>query len=290
MTGITWSPVYLLSGNTPLLFEAGFLLLGKIYEKDIRKFLPPSKNPAHLCLTHVHWDHCGAASYLRKAFPGLKIWASRKAQEILQRKNALQLISSLNSEQAPSLSKFFNFSSGDFLSTPFEPFPVDCVLEKETRISIDQETTVQVFATSGHTRDMLSYYIPERKILFATESAGCMGRNGVIIPEFLVDYDAYIATINRFMNLDIDVYCQGHHFVFTGNDVKQFLLRSLERTQYLKDRIENLIVREGLSIDEVVTAIKYEDYDANPELKQPERAYLLNLKTQVAHLSKRLRQ
>ena len=50
----------------------------------------------------------------------------------------------------------------------------------------------------------------------------------------------------------------------------------------------NSSAREGGSIDNVVDIIKTEEYDSNPGIKQPERAYLLNLKTQVTHLAAKL--
>ena len=67
--GIPWSPVYLLDGKQPVLFEAGFTCMWRIAEQMIRSVLM-NREPEILFLTHVHWDHCGAAGYLRRAFSG----------------------------------------------------------------------------------------------------------------------------------------------------------------------------------------------------------------------------
>ena len=88
---------------------------------------------------------------------------------------------------------------------------------------------------------MLSYYIPERKILIATESAGCLGRDGHIVSEFLVDYDAYIKTLKRFSSLDVEIFCQGHHFVFTGKDVQAFFANSLRAAESFKKHVDELL-------------------------------------------------
>jgi 2-aminobenzoylacetyl-CoA thioesterase len=287
VNGFTWSPTYLVTAKTAVLFEAGFSCMGKLYEKDIRKVLG-NQNPEFLFLTHVHYDHCGSASYFKKIFPDLKICASRRAQEIIRRENAVSLMSSLSQYVIPLIAKLPEIQKEELLMEPFQAFDVDIVFNEECVINIGDGLNIRAIATPGHTRDMLSYYIPERKILIATESAGCLGRNGHIVSEFLVDYDAYVNTLRLFSTLEVETFCQGHHFVFTGGDVQDFFAKSLETTEFFKIHVDELLRREGGSIDKVVDTIKAEEYDTNPGIKQPERAYLLNLKTQVTHLAAKL--
>jgi 2-aminobenzoylacetyl-CoA thioesterase len=287
INGFTWSPTYLVTAKTTVLFEAGFSCMGKLYEKDIRKVLG-NQNPEFLFLTHVHYDHCGSASYFKKIFPNLKICASQRAHEIIQRKNAVGLMSSLSQYVIPLIAKLPEIQKEELLMGPFEPFDVDIVFNEECVINIDDELSIRVLATPGHTRDMLSYYIPEKKMLIATESAGCLGRNGRIVSEFLVDYNAYIKTLERFSALDVETFCPGHHFVFTGDDVQGFFAKSFQTAESFKKHVDELLYREGGSIDKVIDTIKTEEYDTNPGIKQPERAYLLNLRAQITHLAAKL--
>jgi len=284
VTGFAWSPSYLVTGRTPLLFEAGFSCMGRLYERDVRKVLT-AHNPAYLFLTHVHYDHCGAASYLREAFPGLKICASQRSYEIIRRKNARDLMSSLSSYVVPLIADRSDVEKAMLITEPFRPFEIDIILNREETIRIDEGLSVQVFITPGHTRDMLSYYLPEKKILFATESAGCLAKNGRIVNEFLVDYESYMACLRRFSELDVEVFCQGHHYVFTGEDVKRFFASSLKAALTFRRHVEELLDKEDGCVEKVVEHIKREEWDPNPGLKQPERAYLLNLKSQISHLA-----
>jgi glyoxylase-like metal-dependent hydrolase (beta-lactamase superfamily II) len=180
-----------------------------------------------------------------------------------------------------------DIEGGAILHSPFEPFTVDRVFEHEEVVAVDPDLHVQVLFTPGHTRDMLSYYIPERKILIATESAGCRSQTGQIVSEFLVDFDAYISSLKRLALLDTDIFCQGHHFVYTGRDVGEFFDSSLQAAFAFRGRVMELLTMEKDSVDRVVERIKEEEYDPNPGPKQPERAYLLNLKTRVAHLARK---
>jgi glyoxylase-like metal-dependent hydrolase (beta-lactamase superfamily II) len=164
-------------------------------------------------------------------------------------------------------------------------FDIDVTLEDGQTVPLQNNLSVRVMSTPGHTRDMLSYYIPEKKILFATEAAGCLGKTGRIVTEFLVDYDEYILSLKRLAALDVDILCQGHHFVFTDSDVKHHFERALETAEEFKATVENLLETEQGSVDRVVSLVKEREYDPNPGPKQPEKAYLINLRTRVTHLA-----
>ncbi len=284
VTGFPWSPSYLLDCSTPVLFEAGFYCMGPLYEKDIRAVLG-NRQPRFLFLTHVHYDHCGGAAYLKKVFPGMKICASKRAKEILARPNAVRLMTDLSREDGALIASTPGVDESSLLYSPFEAFDIDIAFDSEEVFTIDSSLSIQIMVTPGHTRDMLSYYIPSHRILVATESAGCRGQTGQIVSEFLVDFDAYIDSLKRLASLDVDIFCQGHHFVYTGTDVKDFFNSSLDAAYIFRDRVMELLSMEGNCIETVVRRIKEEEYDPNPGPKQPEGAYLLNLKTRVAHLA-----
>jgi 2-aminobenzoylacetyl-CoA thioesterase len=287
ITGFPWSPVYLLNSEHPVIFEAGFCCMGRHYEKDIVKLLY-EKKPEMLFITHVHYDHCGAATYLKNVFEGLKIGASRRAAEIIQRPNAQALMVNLSDNVIKLIENMDSVNNEMLVRDQFEPFYVDTILEDGQIIDFKNGLSVHVIASPGHTRDMLSYYIPEKKFLIATETAGCMSHTGSIITEFLVDYDDYITSLKRLANLEVDVLCQGHHFVFTGSDVKEHFKRSIISAEKFKETVEGLLKSEDNSFDQVISMIKAQEYDPNPGPKQPEKAYLLNLRKRVGHLAEKI--
>jgi len=287
VTGFPWSPVYLLASEHPVIFEAGFCCMGRHYEKNIIEILL-GKKPEMLFITHVHYDHCGAAAYLKKAFKGLRIGASERASEIIQRPNAQTLMASLSENVIKLIENTYGVDNDMLIRDQFKPFNIDKVLEDGQIIDFKNNLSVRVIATPGHTRDMLSYYIPEKKILIATETAGCMSHTGAIVTEFLVDYDAYITSLKRLAELEVDVLCQGHHFVFTGNDVGDHFKRSITSAERFRETVEKFLRLEDGSVEKVVTLIKAQEYDPNPGPKQPEKAYMLNLRKRVAHLAELL--
>ncbi len=177
---------------------------------------------------------------------------------------------------------------GCSLSEPFQPFEVDRVLEDGDRFDLGSGLSLQVVATPGHTWDFLSYYIPERKILIASEAVGCADTTGYVVTEFLVDYEVYLKSLTRLAALDVDVLCQGHRLVYTGPEVADFFKRSLRTASQFRDQVIDLLTREGGDIPRVVEMIKADEYDSRPEPKQPEPAYRINLEARVRHLAQKL--
>ncbi len=283
--GLSWTPSYLLCGLKPVLFEAGFSCLGKLYVDDAKRILK-DRPPEMLFLTHVHYDHCGAVSYFKKNFPSIRIAASSRAAEIIQRPNAQKLIKELSEKVILCVAKVPGIHVEDLLYEPFEPFNVDIVLENGQVIQISDELSVRVMAVPGHTRDLLAYYIPERKTLFATESVGNLDRIGQVNTEFLVDYELYLKNIRFICNyLEVNVLCLGHQFVISGVDVATFLSRSMNAAEHFKKRIEDLLFEESGNLDQVEMRMKAEEYDINPGPKQLEKEYLINLTARVKHLA-----
>lgn len=287
VAGLAWSPVYLLATDEPVLFEAGFHCAGRLYEDDIKSIIG-GRNPKMLFLTHVHWDHCGSTAYLKNIFHGLKVVASRRSAEIVKRPNAQKLMQKLSKDVIPLVAKVPGVDTDKLINDTFNPFDIDVIVEDGQFLNVGGGLTVQVFATPGHTRDMLSYYIPEKRILFATESAGVLDQINQVIPEFLIDYDMYMKSLKRLKKLDVDILCQGHHFVFVGDDVQRFFDRSLKASEQFRDEVHELLRSEEGSIERVVRIIKERQYDTNKRTKQSEESYLLNLTARVTHLAKNL--
>lgn len=289
VTGVAWSPVYLLEGERPVLFEAGFACAGRLYEEAVRGILH-ERQPELLCLTHVHWDHAGAASYLKRVFSLIEIAGSERAAAIMERPNAHELMKQLSANVVPLVAAIEGVDRSKLIDEPFEPFVIEKRLREGDTIFVDNQTTIHVLESPGHTRDMLSYYIPERKILIGTEATGCLDKAGTLISQFLVSFDDYLASLKRLAGLDAEVVCQGHHFVFVGREeVKAFFERSVSEAERFRARIYELLKANDGSIERVVEQIKAEQYDTNTNIKQAEAAYLLNVRTQVAHLADTLR-
>jgi 2-aminobenzoylacetyl-CoA thioesterase len=278
-------PIHLLNGAKAVVFDGGVTCVGKIYAESIRSVIG-TKEPEILFLTHTHWDHCGSISYLKKAFPSMKIAASQRAAETLKRQRVIELIGKMNGDVRAMVANLPEIDSSSLIDEPFQPFEIDMILKDGQAIELDKNTVIEVLATPGHTMDHLSYYIPGEKVLIAAEASGCLDGMGNVITEFLADYDAYFTSLKRLSSLPVEVLCQGHRIAFVGKDESvSYFARAIKDAVNFKNRVCELLESEAGSIDRVVKQIKAERYDTNTAIKQPENAYLLNLRVQVTHLA-----
>ena len=289
VAGHSWAPCYLLDGNRPVLFESGLTCMGRMYEDAVREILG-ERVPEILFISHVHYDHCGATARLKRTFPSLLVAASEPAAAIMRRPNARVLMKELSADAVSFASNMLAIDKSMLTDEPFEPFDVDLVLADQQEVDLDG-TTVHILATPGHTRDMLSYYIPERKILIGTEAVGAQDLAGRIIIAPLANYDDYLDSLERLSMLEVDVLCQGHRFVWVGaEEVRDYFARALAKAKDFKETVINLLHEEAGSIERVIFRIKALEYDTNKQMKQQERAYLVNLRAIVGNLSAGVKQ
>ena len=276
-------PTYLLTGGEPVLFDAGLTCLGPVFEKAVRETLGPD-SPGILFLTHLHFDHCGAAAHLQEAFPGLRIASSARGAAIIQRPGAVRLIKKLNREATEMIRGWGVEGTGD---EPFRPFEVDLVLEDGQVVDIGGGLRVRAISTPGHTRDFMSYYIPEKKILVGSEAVGCAAMNGYVVSDCLVDYDGFTASLKKLSRLEVEILAQGHHFVYTGEDVPAFFERSIRSAERFREMVLEFWEDEG-DLGRIMSRIKAVEYDPQPPPVQLEQAYLINLEARIKAAGKGL--
>ena len=265
-------PIFLLDGQTPLLFDAGFTGLSYMYEREIKAVLG-QRPPAFLFLTHSHWDHVGATFYLKQVWPEMKIAGSLESSQILARPGAIAQIKTLNQG---ALDVLRSWGVSEVYEGEFKPFNCDVVLIQGQTIKVDQDLTLEAIPAPGHTWDGTAYWIREKKILIAGEAAGCDG-----VCEFLVDHEAYRNSLVTLAGLDVQILCTAHNLVLTGPDVRTYMTRSINQVPEYVDRVQRYLGEEKGDVDRVVTRIKAVEWDKMPLPKQPMEAYLLSTKARV---------
>jgi glyoxylase-like metal-dependent hydrolase (beta-lactamase superfamily II) len=284
MVGTPAMPVYLLDGEKPAVFDAGLAFLGRIYADGIKEII--GDRDLHYCfLSHSHFDHCGAVAVLKKSFPALKVVASERVKKVLGRPNAVALMGKLT-HAAEQMAASIGIKLAEF--DRFEPFEVDVTLQDGGLIELSRGLTVQAIETPGHTRDCLSYFIPQKKVLFCSEAAGIPDATGHIVSEALVDFDQYYESMSRLSEVEYDVLCLGHRRAVNGRDARQYLQKSMADCRHFLKLVETCLAEEDGDVQKVIARIKAIEYDPIKEPKQIEAAYLLNLEAKVKAIQKRM--
>lgn len=266
-------PVFLYDDRFPVLFDAGMTFMGPRYLKELQIHLGNTGHLSYLFLTHSHFDHCGAAPFLQRKIPGLKVGAHPLAAEVFRKPGAVRLIRSLSQEAE----RKFPPPGGEDVS--FRPPEVDLPLRGEEVIDLGEDQ-LRVIATPGHTRDGLSFYLPQAKTLVPGEVMGYYGRKRIFQPVFLTGYQDTCASLKKLQALEVDFLLLGHYYMLSGREARRFMDKALEPNQRFRERIERELGKARGSQEEVVRRIFEEDYDpaCTPHGEKP---YLLNLAAMV---------
>jgi glyoxylase-like metal-dependent hydrolase (beta-lactamase superfamily II) len=278
MLGHPCAPVYLLDNETtPALFDSGFSIMGNRYIEETKKILK-NRQPAFLFLTHAHFDHCGAAGLLQQAFPGMKIVASPLAKSILDKPKALDLIRKLSAEALP-LANGLGLSGNKL--PDFCPFSVDITVSEGDTVSLGPDLSVRILETPGHTRDSLSFFIPEHGVLLSGEALGIPDATGYIISECPSNYDQYAGSLQKLKALNPEVVCLGHYKVFTGPDAGDYISESLAHCIQFKELVKTFLQEEKGDTGRVMQRFKKLEYEGKREDAHPEAAYFINLTARI---------
>jgi len=223
-------PAFLMIGEQPALFDAGMTFMGPRYLEGLKTYLGNENRLRFNFLTHSHFDHCGASPFLKRKISQLQIGAHRLAADTFKKPNAIALIR--------SLSQGYEKKNGHE-DTSFDNLYVDIIFEDGMEIDLGNGLDFRVITTPGHTRDSVSFFIPEFKALIPGEAVGVYDKNMTIHPEFLSSYNDYMASLEKLATLNLDILMMSHYFTLTGEDAKGYIAKSIERTKEFKVRIEN---------------------------------------------------
>jgi glyoxylase-like metal-dependent hydrolase (beta-lactamase superfamily II) len=273
-------PAFVCKNDPPIIFDPGVSAFGPLYYRTLLPLMPKQQHLLIL-LTHSHFDHCGAAPYLLRKFPGTQLGASIRAAEVLQKQSAIDLIRRFNAEYEE---KMADDIKGE--DTSFSGIIVDMHLQEGDRVELANGHCFQVFETPGHTRDCLSYFFPDTGVLVAGEAAG-VPEGDFIHSVFLASYEDYANSIEKLRAIEAEALCIAHVGILTGrSQIVQYLTASLAAAQEYRLKIERYLERFNGDKQEVVDTIVTEEYDSKQHHLLNRNPFITNLQAKINAICK----
>jgi glyoxylase-like metal-dependent hydrolase (beta-lactamase superfamily II) len=275
-------PAYIMRGDKKsLMVDSGVNLLGPLYLSSIRDSLGDAGPLDYLLLTHSHYDHVGAAGYLKRHIPDLKIGAHERVADLMRKQSVLETMNRLSTSHAELLKRN---TAGEDLT--LRPFVIDILLKQGDEIDLGGLTCC-VHETPGHTRDSLSYYFPEIGALFPGEACGVLrtGRGDRLQAEFVASFEDYVDSLERMIALKPEIICLAHNWVLTHEDAASFLKRSLAETFRYRELIESYLNAAGGEVEQAVQDMARAEYSEDGIGLPPPASYMANLTAQVKHIA-----
>lgn len=210
VTGVGSAAVFLIQGKANILFEAGMAYAADQMIENIEKELAGGELDAVL-LSHSHYDHVAGLPAVRKCFPHAKVYASKRAKEILTKPSALATIKRLSREAAEAAGLSFDEDYRD------SDLSVDIGLKDGDKIQIGG-FQVEVLETIGHTKCSVSYIVDE-ELMLCSETVGVLGPEKQYMPSFLVDYMEMEHSISRSSKMPVKQIILNHYGLVSAEDM-----------------------------------------------------------------------
>jgi len=268
-------PLYLIKGKKNFLIDSSiFALQYNVY----KKLLVLLKNDTldSIILTHSHYDHAGSLFYLQNK-TGCSISGSNRTIELLGRPDVRDFIADMNTR--------FNKVLGSEEVAKFPELNDLNSLKEGDRIDVDNKRYFEIYETPGHTKCSISLFLMPDRILFPGDAAGVVERNNKIKPLFLSDYNSYISSIKKLIELNSNILCPPHNVcIIRKNKIRDHLTRSLDATIEIKEKISDSL-KKGVSIEETTKAIMENEFPL-PVVEGPKKAFNINLNSMVRAVAK----
>jgi glyoxylase-like metal-dependent hydrolase (beta-lactamase superfamily II) len=268
-------PIYLILGDQNFLVDSAISAKAKEIHTKIEEVFNnndiPHKVIHQILLTHSHYDHTGACSYLQDIY-NLSVAGSFRTIELLKKPKVVDFINRLNL---------------DFKKILKDDSDVTCSMLNDLKglaegdqIKINDLQYLEVYDTPGHTKCSVSYFLLPDRILFPGDSVGVFERDQSIKPLFLSSYKNYENSLKKIMDLKPRVLGFAHNKYLKGEDkVSEYLENSMRSTQKAKEDILDSL-KKSQNFKKIAEDILAKEFPL-PTIMGPREAFLINLTAMV---------
>ncbi|MBN2283835.1 MAG: MBL fold metallo-hydrolase [Deltaproteobacteria bacterium] len=274
--------MYLVQGAAEaIIISGGMSCIIPDVLRQFREFGIDQGRITKLLILHSHFDHVGIVPYFARKNPGLTVYASPRAWEILSMPRALDTIN------------FYSRATMEIMGVREEQLPA--AEDHEWRDDIRGLTvrdgdrldvgglTVSIIETPGHSSCCLSAYVPELKALFPSDAGGIPYGND-IIPSGNSNYTQYQESLEKLEKLEIRYACADHFGYITGEEAEAYMTASIDAAGTFRTLMERTYRRTG-DIDRAVQLLVAAALKARPDYFLPQDILTGVYRQMVRHIA-----
>ena len=255
------------------LFDCGMVFCAKETIQNVEKALA-GRNLDYIFMSHTHYDHIGALPFFREKWPQARAVTTEKGAAILLKDTPRRLFRELSATAAAAQGAECDLSYSD------DAFRADLIVKDGDIIPLGG-LSVEVIETPGHTRDCLSFFIPELTLLILCETTGVLLPDGYIYPAFLTSYEDTVRSIEKCRVKRYNVLSLPHMGVVSREISEGYFDKALTANTGCYNFI--LAMKEkNMDENEMIEAF-FKEYASETLLKyQPKEAFLANAKAAIS--------
>ncbi|MDR2731063.1 MAG: MBL fold metallo-hydrolase [Treponema sp.] len=255
------------------LFDCGMAFCAKDTIQKVKNALG-NRPLDYIFITHTHYDHTGALPYFREEWPQLRLAAAESGAAVLLKDTPRKLFRKLSSSAALVYNVKFDIDYDD------DAFHADIIIKDKDIIPLGG-LSVEALETPGHTRDSVSYFIPELELLFMNETPGSLMPDGNAYPCYLTSYTETINSINKCRRIKYKHLSLPHRGVVGREEADVFFDKVMAANIACYNFISDM-KEKNLREDEMLD-LYFQKYGSDVILSyQPKEAFILNARATIA--------
>ena len=254
------SGIYLLEGEDGfMIINGGTSYIVSDILRQFEEFGIEEKKITKLLILHSHFDHVGIVPFFKRRHPGMEIYASARAWEILQMEKAVKTINEFSRTTAKRMGRDEVYSTFDL---DWRNDVSGKALHEGDRIDLGG-LMVSVLETPGHSSCCIAAYAKDWKVLFPSDGAG-IPFNEEILVSANSNYTKYQESLENLKDLEVEYVCADHYGYLTGEEAKNFIPKSIEIARQRRAEIEQ-IYRRTKDVDLTARELTSSHDDESPD-------------------------
>jgi len=228
----------------------------------------------YLFITHTHYDHIGALPFLRDEWPSLRLVTSQTGASVLLKDTPRRVIRELSTVMIKKYNSKVDTAYSD------DAFHADVIVKDGELVSLSG-VSVKTLETPGHTRDSLSFFIPELELLIVSETTGFIMPDGAVYPTYLTGCNDAIKSIEKCKKIPYKYLSFPHYGIAAEKYANGFFDKALEAVTGCRDFILDMNEKK---LDKEAMFEKYVQKYGSEELYayQPWDAFAVNARATIA--------
>jgi glyoxylase-like metal-dependent hydrolase (beta-lactamase superfamily II) len=236
LLGNHYLSTYLVRGDrSSILIEPGISFTANSIIDQVKTLGFATGEITRLILTHAHADHITGAPVLAQAIPNLSVCSSAETVRLLQKKKVRETFYNDDAEIADRLRAMGEAGVSVDIKGSLGGLIDETIFPGET---FDLGGIVlRIIDAPGHCLGGLALWEPDKKILFCSDYLGFFVPPNLVVPNFYVGLDDFMATFSLLAEMEPAWVCPGHCGAYSGEEAISFIDRSKRELAWITNRV-----------------------------------------------------